>query len=106
MSLKKKIEKELKEFNEDICVDCTEFNKTYYIYLWNDKNKLNGFNFYYNNDYKFNENISSLKMLCIIFFKLKSYKCYLYKEIRYKTIEQYEECKKICSFVNSFRRCE
>ena len=74
MSLKKKIKKELKDFNAEICIDNTEYEKVYYIYMFKDKNKLNGFNFRYNNNYNFKNNMFTLIMLCIIFFKLRPFK--------------------------------
>lgn len=100
MSLKKKIKKELEEFNLEICIDNTEFNKSYYIYMWKDKNKLNGFNFYYDNNYNFKLNVQKLRILCIIFFKLRLFKCKSREEIRFLTLEQHKECKMICNYGN------
>lgn len=106
MSLKKKLRKELEGVNCEICIDNTEFNKSYYIYMWKDKNKLNGFNFYYDNNYNFKLNVQKLRILCIIYFKFKVFKCYKENKLVFLTEEQHEICKsnscyykKLCSEV-------
>ncbi len=104
MSLKKKIKKELEDFNVEICIDNTEYEKVYYIYMFKDKNKLNGFNFRYNNNYNFKSNMFTLTMLCIIFFKLRLYKCKSREGIRFLTLEQHKECKMICNYGNFVKR--
>lgn len=100
MSLKKKLEKELEEFNVEICIDNTEYEKVYYIYMFKDKNKLNGFNFRYNNNYNLKSNMFTLTRLCIIFFKLRPFKCKSIEEIKFLTLEQHKECKMICNYGN------
>lgn len=98
MSLKKKLENELEEVNFEICVDKTKYEKTYYIYMYKDKNKLNGFNFYYDNNYSFKLNIQKLRNLCILYFKLNVYKCYKENKLLFLTEEEYEICKINCYY--------
>ena len=68
--------------------------------MFKDKNKLNGFNFRYNNKYNLKSNMFTLRILCIIFFKLRPFKCKLREEIRFLTLEQHKECKMICNYGN------
>ena len=70
MSLKKKLEKELEKISEDICVDNTNYDATYYIYVWENKNKSNGFTFWYNRNFSFKKNIMALKLYCRKYFIL------------------------------------